>query len=92
MVMVLTLLVYSIAEWMLRKKLKEAGETVPNQKKKPTQRPTMAWIFFLFRAVTEVVVEIGDNVHRKVSRMSDTLWRILKLLGPECQKYYEGEA
>ncbi len=45
----------------------------------------------MFRAVTGVVVEIGDNVHLKVSRMSDTLWRILTLLGPECQKYYEGE-
>ncbi len=36
MIMVLSLLIYSFAEWKLREKLKETGETVPNQLNKPT--------------------------------------------------------
>jgi transposase len=41
MIMVLTLTIYSIAEWMLRKRMRETGETIPNQLKKPTQKPTL---------------------------------------------------
>ena len=37
-------MIYSIAEWKLRTKLEEENETVPDQKGKPTKRPTMTWI------------------------------------------------
>ena len=48
MIMVLYLTIYSIAEWKLRTKLEEENETVPDQKGKPTKRPTMGWIFYQF--------------------------------------------
>jgi transposase len=51
MIMVLSLLIYSFAEWRLREKLKETGKSVPNQLNKPTQRPTMRWIFEIFMGV-----------------------------------------
>ncbi len=54
MIMVLCLMFYSIAEWKLRTKLEEEYETVPDQKGKPTKRPTMAWIFFKFQGITEL--------------------------------------
>jgi len=41
-------MIYSIAEWKLRIRLEEENETVPDQKGKPTQKPTMRWIFFKF--------------------------------------------
>ena len=53
--MVLCLLIYSYAEWKLRRKLKEAGQSVPNQLKKPTQKPTMRWIFQIFIRVTLII-------------------------------------
>jgi len=31
MIMVLSLLIYSFAEWRLRERLKETGQTIPNQ-------------------------------------------------------------
>ncbi len=34
MIMVLTLMIYSVAEWKLREKLKEKGEIIPDQLKK----------------------------------------------------------
>ena len=88
MIMVLCLLIYSIAEWKLRERLKETGETVPDQKDKPTGRPTMKWVFYLFRGVSEVVVKIGDEVNYEVANIKDVLVKILCLLGPECEKYY----
>ena len=47
MIMVLTLMIYSVAEWKLREKLKETGETIPDQLKKQTQKPTLKWAFRL---------------------------------------------
>ena len=81
-------MVYSIAEWKLRAGLKEAGETVPDQKNKPAGQPTMKWVFFLFRDVSEVVVKIGNMVKCEVANMKEVLLKILRLLGPECEKYY----
>jgi transposase len=43
MIMVLTLLIYAFAEWLLRKKLSETGMSVSNQIKKPTQKPTISY-------------------------------------------------
>src|SRR5665647_549480 len=51
MIMVLTLMVYSVAEWKLRAKLKETGESIPNQVKKQTQKPTLKWVFMLMRGL-----------------------------------------
>ena len=47
MIMFLTLMIYSVAEWKLREKLKETGETIPNKLKKQTQKPTLKWVFML---------------------------------------------
>ena len=47
----------SIAEWKLRTKLEEKNETVPDQKGKPTKRPTMGWIFFNFQGITELITQ-----------------------------------
>jgi transposase len=88
MIMVLSLLVYSIAEWLLRKRLKEIGQTVLNQLGKPTQRPTLKWIFQKFRNVNEVVVNLGCSIHRQVTDIDEELIKIIKLAGSECEKYH----
>lgn len=62
MIMVLTLMIYSIAEWLIRKRLHDTGETVPNQLKKPTQRPTFKWIAFMFMGVAEVTIWLNGEI------------------------------
>ena len=47
MVMTLCLMVYNVAEYRLRKSLKTAKETLPNQKGKEIDNPTLRWIFQL---------------------------------------------
>jgi transposase len=84
MIMVLSLLIHSIAEWMLRKRLKEAGETVLNQLGKPTERPTLKWVFQKFRNINEAVIELKDSVHREIININEEQRKIIKLFGPEC--------
>jgi len=91
MIMVLTLLIYSVAEWLLRKRLMETGSSIPNQLKKPTQKPTLKWVFFLFNGVADVKVRIMGAVHRKMMHLTDVLKLILRLMGPQCEKYYAEE-
>ena len=87
MIMVLSLLIYSFAEWKLRQELKETEQTVPNQLNKPTQRPTMRWVFEIFMGV--IVSAIMDGKVIKVSvNLNSTGIKILALLGKECENYY----
>jgi len=88
MIMVLTLMIYSIAEWTIRKKLRESEETIPSQLKKPTQKPTFKWIVFLFMGVAEVTVWINGEMHQKIANLNDNLVKIIRLFGKGCEKYY----
>ena len=88
MIMVLCLFLYSIAQWKLRSRLKETGKFVRNQVKKTTQSPTMKWVFFLFRRITELEIPLDGFVEKRVANMTDELWDILSLMGKECEKYY----
>jgi transposase len=88
MIMVLSLLIYSFAEWRLREKLKETGQTVPNQLNKPTQQPTMRWIFEIFMGVIQAVVIESGKIVKVCVNLSSTQITILSLLGKECKYYY----
>jgi transposase len=88
MIMVLSLLIYSFAEWKLREKLKETGQTVLNQLNKPTQRPTMRWVFEIFMGVIQVIVTESDKIIKTSVNLSSSQITILSLLGRECEYYY----
>jgi len=88
MIMVLSLLIYSIAEWLLRKRLKENDEKVLNQLGKPTERPTLKWIFQKFRNINEAIIELNGSIHREIININDEQLKIIKLFGPGCEKYY----
>jgi transposase len=88
MIMVLSLLIYSFAEWRLREKLKETGKSVPNQLNKPTQRPTMRWIFEIFMGVIQAIVTEKGKIIKVSVNLSSTQITILSMLGQECKYYY----
>ena len=88
MIMTLSLFIYSLMEFRVRKALKERNETVPNPERRPTQKPTLKRIFFLFRAVEVQAYSWGSNSQKMILGLNDLLNRILGLLGPECEKYY----
>ena len=88
MIMVLTLMIYSVAEWKLREKLKETEETIPDQVKKQTQKPTLKWVFMLMREITEVKIEVDSKIVTKIANINEVKDKIIKLMGKNCEKYY----
>ena len=88
MIMVLCLFVYSTTEFQLRKRLEDTKETVTGPTKKQIQKPTLKWTFYLFRRVKELRFKEGEKEEVVVTNMTPELWKILKLMGDEYEKYY----
>ena len=89
MIMVLALLVYALAERKLRLQLAEAGESVPDQVGKPTQTPTMRWIFQLFEGIDLLIVhQDGVVVNRQVLNLRPAQQTVLRMLGPPVENCY----
>ncbi|MFO8109217.1 MAG: IS1634 family transposase [Thermoplasmata archaeon] len=86
MTMCLSLLVYSICERKLRKTLKDMDETVNNQVGKPTQKPTLRWVYQLFEDVHYVKIEEEENTRTIVKNVRADGEIALKMLG---QKYMD---
>lgn len=88
MIMVLTLMVYSVAEWKLREKLKETGESIPSQVKKPTQKPTLKWVFMLMKGIAEVHINTKSKTKVQIINLDEIKEKIIRLMGKSCEKYY----
>jgi transposase len=54
MVMTLCLMVYNVSQFRLRELLKKNEDTLPNQVGKPTQNPTLRWVFRLMEGISVV--------------------------------------
>ncbi|HKP98038.1 MAG TPA: IS1634 family transposase [Fibrobacteria bacterium] len=59
--MTLCLLVYNVAQYQLRDKLKTTGETLPNQLDKEVQNPTLRWIFQIMEGLGIARIEVGTE-------------------------------
>ena len=84
MVMALCLLVYNLGQRQLRQALKSANETIPNQLSKPTQTPTLRWVFQSFMAIHLIVL----NGQQQVLNLNENHRKILRFLGSAAQEYY----
>lgn len=89
MVMVLSLLVYSIAQRSIRKKLIVLHSTLPNQINQPIQNPTMRWIFQQFEGVDFVTVTINGVITTTIEGITEIRERILRFLSPSVQMIYQ---
>lgn len=88
MVMTLALLIYSVAQRRMRRKLESTGETVPNQINQPTSRPTLRWVFQMLEGIHRVLVSIGEQVICVMEGITDLRKKILQLFGQRvCQIY-----
>ncbi len=86
-VMTLSLMIYSALEYKIRNILISKGETVKNQKKKPTQRPTARWIFKKFSEIH--LVTIPSLGVEKITNLSADNEKILLLMGNNYRRYYQ---
>lgn len=87
-IMTLCLMIYGVSQYDLREALAENNESVRSQTGKQTQTPTMQWIYFLFRVVNEVNIEMGEQVTRIISNVTDELKQIVKHFGNKARAIY----
>lgn len=89
MIMGLSLLIYSLAERKLRQALQETNASIPSQTHKPTQRPTMRWVFLLFEGLDILLVKQNDEiVLRQLLNLRPSQEQVIKLLGAHVQNCY----
>jgi len=88
MIMCISLLVYSIGERKLRKLLERYDETIDDQIKKPTKKPTLRWIFQLFEDVHLVKIEENNRVTYEVKNLRSDGEKALRILGSNYMEPY----
>jgi transposase len=89
LVMVLCLLVYRLAEYRLRDQLAATAQTVPDQKGKPTARPTLRWLFQCFEGIDLHHTRQSNGVDEtEVLRLTRVHRLVLHLLGPAYETCY----
>lgn len=92
MIMCLCLLIYTLTQRYLRRKLKEFNTSVPNQLGKPTSRPTMRWVFQMFEGVHLLIKRTQEGIHEIILNLNSIRRHILQILGPPFQKLYANAA
>src|SRR5207245_7768632 len=80
-IMTLCLMVYSFAQHHLREALVKQGDMLPNQLKKPTQKPTLAWICRMFQGVHLLHIKLPSAVQQLVINLTETTERIVRYFG-----------
>jgi len=95
MVMTLCLMVYNYGQWFIRRRLEQENETIPNQKKKPTSRPTLRWIFQIMAGIAVVRLPQNPNVplsesgfYEIVTNVNETQHKLITLLGGIAPQIY----
>ncbi|MEL6940938.1 MAG: IS1634 family transposase [Cyanobacteria bacterium J06598_1] len=84
LIMALTLMVYTLAERKLRQTLATQQQTVLDQKKQPTAKPTFRWVVQKFQGIHLVQV---DQL-KQISNLTDERSRIIRFLGQHVEPYY----
>ena len=90
-IMVLTLLIYRLAEYKIRKKLLEEKKTVTNQKNKQVSNPSMKWICKLFYGVSVLNIKLNGQNKSIVMNMNEELKKITRLFGEHACWIYDIE-
>ena len=88
MVMTLCLMVYGVSEYELQQSLQEKNETILSQTKKPTSKPSLRWVYFLFRVVNELSIVQDKHVRKKVVNLNAVLRKIIRHFGRRASEIY----
>jgi transposase len=84
MVMTLCLMVYAALQHRIRQGLQADKRSYPNQKGKPTQRPTARWIFQSFEGIH--VLHVGSQ--HLVLNVEEHHRTVVSILGPGYERLY----
>ena len=88
MVMTLSLLIYSLAEMRIRTSLAQKGKHIWNQKNKPTDRPTIRWVFMIFEDILLLYTHTSHGIEKEGMNLQEEHRIVLECLGPVFEKMY----
>ena len=88
MVMTLSLLVYSLAERKLRHVMSKQGLTIGDQKRRPTEKPTIRWVFQKFEDVLILYVFKSDQPKLIQCELMKDQEIVIRCLGKHVEKMY----
>lgn len=89
MIMGLALLIYALAERQLRQQLATGNQTIPDQKGKPTQTPTVRRVAQVFEGIEILTIRLnGQIIDRIVRNLTPVREKIIHILGPNVQNCY----
>ena len=89
MVMVLALLIYSVAQRRMRKKLALLNSTLPNQINKPTARPTLRWLFQILHGINQVIIKEDGKVREIIEGITALKQKIIELFDDHTRRIYQ---
>lgn len=89
MVMLLSLLVYSIAERRMRACLAQQKETIQNQIGLEIEEPTLRWVFQLLYGISYVTVSVGELNHQVIEGVTPLKEKIIRLFGKSVANIYQ---
>ncbi|WP_435274932.1 IS1634 family transposase [Psychrobium sp. nBUS_13] len=92
MIMTLSLLVYSIAQRRMRSNMAKIQASIPNQINKPTETPTLRWVFQCFEGIN-LIQEGADYHYQKIylDGFNELRAKIINLIGGHARHLYKIE-
>lgn len=89
MIMALCLLIYALAEWHIRQQLELLDQTIPDQRGKPTQKPTMRRIAQMFEGIDVLIIRHhGRIVDRQILKLTPVRLQIIALFSSAVKNCY----
>jgi len=68
-IIVLSLLIFRLAEQRLRQRLQQSEQTIPNQINKPTDKPSMRLVFQCFEGIELLHIRISSSFQTRILRL-----------------------
>lgn len=87
-IMTLCLMMFNLASYQLHQNLKKHDATVKNQLNKPTQKPSLAWIFRQFYGIQVLCVMDGQQTNKMVINVKPHLAEIVEYFGRTAMAIY----
>ena len=87
-IMALSLFVNNLGQMMLRKSLKESGNTIPSQKGRPTQNPTLKWAFQSMDKVIKLTQKLQGKLYQEFIGLNSAQRTIVECFGPYAKTLY----
>ena len=79
---------YAIAQFEFRQALVAAQDTIPNQLKKPTAKPSMKWVYRLFHGVQVITLSLHEVTQEIVINLKAVQKKIIRYFGQRAMEIY----